>query len=340
MKKRLLTAIIAATMTIGLVLTGCGNKAADSSVGEEKKESKTVVLYSPNQPELNNRMINMFKEKTGIEVQVINGGTGELLKRVQSEKENPLGDVFWAGGAESLEAFKDYFEPYKTTEAGNIPEKYQGKDNSWGGFAALPMVIVYNKDMVAEDKVPQGWEDLLKPEWKGKISYTDPNKSGSSYTQMITMYTAMGGWDFVGKFAEQLDGKVESSSSHVCKKVSDGELPIGITLEDNAYRYMVNGANVGIVYPKEGTSAVPDGMGLIKGAKNPEAAKKFMDFLQSKDAQEIVAKEIKRRPVRSDIESLEDLKPLNEIKLVDYDFNMAANNKKENLQKWKELFIK
>jgi ABC-type Fe3+ transport system substrate-binding protein len=140
------------------------------------------------------------------------------------------------------------------------------------------MVIVYNKKMVAADQVPQGWEDLLKPEWKGKISYTDPNKSGSSYTQMLTMYAAMGGWDFVQKFVNQLDGKAESSSTQVCKKVSDKELPIGITLEDNAYRYMVSGSKVDIVYPKEGTSAVPDGMALIKGAKNINAAKKFMDL--------------------------------------------------------------
>jgi iron(III) transport system substrate-binding protein len=48
---------------------------------------------------------------------------------------------------------------------------------------------------------------------------------------MLTMYSAMGGWDFVGKFATQLDGKVESSSTNVPKKVADGELPLGITLE-------------------------------------------------------------------------------------------------------------
>lgn len=338
MRKRFLTAMLAATMAIGLTLTGCGNSSQSSSEGKE--DSKTLVLYSPNQPELTNKMVNMFKEKSGIDVEVIQGGTGELLKRVQSEKDNPLGDVFWAGGAESLEAFKDYFEPYKTSEAENVPDKYQSEDGSWSGFCALPMVIVYNKDLVSEDKVPQGWEDLLNPEWKGKISYTDPNKSGSSYTQMLTMYTAMGGWDFVGKFAEQLDGKVESSSTHVCKKVSDGEMPIGITLEDNAYRYMINGANVGIIYPKEGTSAVADGMSLIKGAKHSEAGKQFLDFLQTKEAQDIVGSEIKRRAVRKDVEPLEGLVPLNEIKLIDYDFDMASTKKKENLKKWKELFIK
>ncbi|MCM0647057.1 ABC transporter substrate-binding protein [Clostridium swellfunianum] len=341
MKRRFLATTLALALS-ATVLAGCGTKQNQQI--EPAKNSgqleKTMVLYSPNQPELTNKMVNMFKEKTGVEIQVITGGTGELLKRVQSEKDNPQGDVFWAGGAESLEAYKQYFEAYATAEAKNIPAEYQGKGNFWSGFAALPMVIVYNKEMVPADKVPQGWADLLNPEWKGKISFTDPNKSGSSYTQMLTMYAAMGGWDYVQKFVAQLDGKAESSSTHVVKKVSDKELPIGITLEDNAYRYMINGSKVDIVYPKEGTSAVPDGMALIKGAKNVNAAKKFLDFLQSKEAQEVVAKDLQRRPVRTDVASPSGLKPLKDIKMVNYDFDMAANKKADNLAKWKEFFIK
>lgn len=341
MKKRFLMHILTLVF-VSTILSGCSktqNQPTEQPKDDGKLE-KSMVLYSPNQPELTNKMVNMFKEKTGVEISVITGGTGELLKRVESEKDNPQGDIFWAGGAESLEAYKKYFEPYISTEAKNIPVEYQGKENYWGGFAALPMVIVYNKKLVPEDKVPKGWQDLLNPEWKGKISFTDPNKSGSSYTQMLTMYAAMGGWDYVKKFAEQLDGKSESSSTHVCKKVSDGEVPIGITLEDNAYRYIVSGANIDIIYPKEGTSAVPDGMALIKGTKNKNAAKKFIDFLQSKEAQEIVVKDLQRRSVRPDVASPSGLKPLKEIKMVNYDFDMAANKKAENLNKWKEFFIK
>lgn len=343
MKKKYLTRILAPVLALSFVLAGCGGNSGETAKDDkaaENKDSKTLVLYSPNQPELTNKIVNNFKEKTGIEVQVITGGTGELLKRVQSEKDNPLGDVFWAGGAESLEAYKSYLEPYKSAEADNIPAEYQAKDNTWGGFAALPMVIIYNKDKVPADKAPKGWKDLLNPEWKGQISFTDPNKSGSSYTQMLTMYSAMGGWDYVKSFADQLDGKVESSSTHVSKKVADGEMPIGITLEDNAYRYIINGAKIEIVYPEEGTSAVPDGMALIKGAKNKENAKKFIDYLQSKEAQEVVVKDFGRRSVRKDVAAPDKLKAIKDIKFVNYDFDMASGKKNENLNKWKQFFVK
>lgn len=148
MKRRFLATTLALALS-ATVLAGCGTKQNQQT--EPAKNSgqleKTMVLYSPNQPELTNKMVNMFKEKTGVEIQVITGGTGELLKRVQSERDNPQGDVFWAGGAESLEAYKQYFEAYATAEAKNIPAEYQGKGNFWSGFAALPMLIVYNKEM-------------------------------------------------------------------------------------------------------------------------------------------------------------------------------------------------
>ncbi|MCY6371361.1 ABC transporter substrate-binding protein [Clostridium ganghwense] len=340
MKKKLITTLIS-TALITALFAGCGGNNSNTAPSrDEKKSSNTVVVYSPNQPEINNEIVNRFKAKTGIEVQLISGGTGELLKRVQSEKANPLGDVFFGGGAESLESFKDYFEPYTSSEDGTIDEKFKSPEHYWNGFTALPMVMIYNKKLVSEDKVPQSWDDLLKPEWKGKISYADPNKSGSSYTQMITMVTAKDGWDFINKYAANLNGKVESSSSHVPKKVSDGEYPIGVTLEEVAFRYINNGANVGVAYPKEGTSAVPDGVALIKGAKNAENAKKFIDFVLSKEIQETVVKNFKRRSVRNDVASPEGLKAIKDIPMVKYDFNSAAKNKSENLNKWKDIFIK
>ena len=338
MKKKLLSLLLVAVLSSTVALYGCGSQEQKKSTDTGKAE-KTLVLYSPNQPDLTEGMVNKFKQETGIDVQVITGGTGELLQRVQAEKDNPLGDVFWAGGAESLEAYKKLFQPYATTEKKNIGKDYCSTDNSWNGFAALPMVIMYNKKLVPADKVPTGWADLLKPEWKGKISFADPNKSGSSYTQMMTMYCAMGGWDFVGKFATQLKGVVESSSTNVPKKVSDGEMPLGITLEDNASRFMGTG-NIGIVYPAEGTSTVPDGMAIIKGAKHPNAAKKFLDFLQGKEAQTLLATQFKRRPVREDAGAPAGLVALKDIKVTKYDFNLAANKKNDNLNQWKDLFIK
>lgn len=321
--------------------SACSNSANGS---KDQKKSNKVTVYSPHQAEIINPIIKEFQDRTKIEVELVTSGTGELLNRLKAESGNPLGDVFWGGGAESLEAFKENFEPYKTKDDDKIPSTNKSTDNSWIGFSALPMVIMYNKDMVKENEVPKTWKDLLDSKWKGKLAFADPSKSGSSYTQLVTMLTAnkddgKDGWDYIGKFVKNLDGKILSGSSMVYKGVADGEFPLGITLEEAAYRYISGGANVGVVYPTEGTSAVPDGMALIKGAKNKENAKKFLDFLASKDVQEIIVKEFNRRSVREDVEGPKGLTSTKDIPLVEYDFNWASSNQEDVMKKFKDLVI-
>lgn len=343
-KKSLAGMVTALSMTLIVSACGAGGGSDTSSAADSASTGKkgTLTIYSPNAAELNNPIIKEFQDRTGITVQLVSGGTGELLKRVQAESKNPLGDVFWAGGADSLEAYKQYFEPYVTKEAANILPAYTDKSGVWTPFNALPMVITYNKDLVPQNEVPKSWNDLLDAKWKGKIAYADPNKSGSSYTQLVTMLTAYGrddgkGWDFVKKLFANLDGKILSESSLVQRGVPDKEFSLGITLEDAALRYIEGGANIGIVYPSEGTSAVPDGAGIIKGSKHMDEAKQFIDFVVSKDVQELVQKEFNRRSVRSDVTPAQGLPATKDIKLVNYDLNWASEHKNDTIKQFTKI---
>ncbi|GAA0373991.1 ABC transporter substrate-binding protein [Bacillus horti] len=327
-------------MTAVLVLVaGCG-----SSTGTDSGASNKLSVYSPHQAEIINPIIKEFQDRTGIEVDLVTGGTGELLNRVQAETSNPLGDVFWGGGAESLEAFSSSFEPYVSSEDANIPAEYKSPNNYWTGFSALPMVIMYNKNMISEDEVPTSWEELLDPKFKGLIAFCDPARSGSSYTQLVTMLFAQDnvdkGWEYVENFVANLDGKLLSGSSMVFRGVADGEFPIGVTLEEAAHRYIAGGSPVGVHYPAEGTSTVPDGMAIIKDAKNMENAQKFIDFLAGKDVQELIVKEFNRRSIRDDVNPPEGLAATEEIPVVDYDFSWSAENKDEVLNKFLDIVIK
>lgn len=330
--------VVTIMLALMLTLTACGGKG-DTAEGD----SDTLTVYSPHPAETINLLVKEFESKTGIKVDVIAAGTGELLARVEAEGENALGDVLWGGGAESLAAFKDFFEPYESPELANIDSIYYDEGFTWLGESPLPMVIMYNTDLVAEADAPKSWEDLLKPEFKGKIAMADPAKSGSAYTIMATMISAYGkdtdGWDFIKKFYENLDEKVIGSSSGVYQGVADGEYSVGLTLEKQAIEYVLNGAPVKIVYPEEGTTAVPDGLAIIKGAKNKENAKKFVDFALSKETQEIMADSLSRRSIRDDVEAPEGLPPLGDIKQVEYDFGWASSEKEVNLEKWKDIVI-
>jgi len=351
--KRILSALLAVTMIAG-VFAGCSSSNGTASAAQSKAEasqaapqepnSKHVTVYSPHPADPLNAGVKEFQEKTGITVDVVAAGTGELLKRIEAESGSPLCDVFWGGGADSLAAYGKYFDKFTPTDVNSIDKTYVSTDGLWTGESPLPMVLMYNKKLVGENDVPKGWGDLIDAKFKGKIAYADPAKSGSSYTILCTMLTAFGkddgkGWDFIKKFVSNLDGKILGSSGDVYKKVSDGEYSVGLTLEKEAIKYVQAGADVGIVYPSEGTSAVPDGIAIVKGCKNKENAETFMNFVLSKECQTMMANDFARRGVRLDTDPPKGVPVMKDIKLVDYDFAWASSQKTEIMEKWKEVVV-
>ncbi|MBE6830201.1 MAG: extracellular solute-binding protein, partial [Ruminococcaceae bacterium] len=187
--KKFVSALLAVTMLAG-VLAGCGSTQSASSQAntdasqatEQTPNSKHVTVYSPHPADPLNAGIKEFQEKTGITVDLVAAGTGELLKRIEAESDSPQCDVFWGGGADSLAAYSKYLEKFVPTDSASIDPQYISKDNLWTGESPLPMVIMYNKKLVGANDVPKGWADLTNEKFKGKIAYADPAKSGSSYT--------------------------------------------------------------------------------------------------------------------------------------------------------------
>lgn len=320
-------------------------KADDKTADTAKEPSGTVVVYSPHDADPLNAGVNMFMEKyPNIKVEVVAAGTGELCNRIAAESANPIADVLWGGGADSLAAFKEYFAPYVCANDDVIADAYKDADDLWIGESPLPMVIFYNKQLLLKDNlpIPTKWEDLTDEQWKGKIAYCLPSKSGSAYTQLCTMILGHGGkedgWDFIKKLYDNLDGKIVDSSGKCHKMVADGEFYVGLTIEKSAVKY-ANDDTVGFTYPEDGTSAVPDGVALVKGAPNEENAKLFIDFVTSYECQEAQSKDWGRRPVRSDMEVGAGLAKLSDLVLVDYDFDWAANEKEAIIEKFNDIMV-
>ncbi len=314
------------------------------SCGKGSKDTNSLVIYTPHKADMVNPIVKNFEEATGIQVEVVAAGTGELLKRIESESTNPLGDVMWGGGAESLNAYSAYFTPYQSPQAENLSASFVGPNSVWVGTSPLPMVLMYNKNLVSDSEVPTSWGDLLNPEWKGRIAYADPTRSGSSFTILATMLKAYEtdgsqGWDFIKSLYEQLDGKLVSGSSGVYKGVADGEYAVGLTLEKAAMEYLNAGAPVGIVYPSEGTSSAPDGIAIIKGAQHESNAQKFFDFVLTVETQQFVYDNFASRPVREDVVISGSMPNISEIKLVPYDLQWVSDNKDALVKQWKDIVV-
>ena len=301
----------------------------------------SLVVYSPHDADPLNAGVAMFQAAyPDIDVQVIAAGTGELCQRIVAESENPQGDVLWGGGADTLAGYVDYFDAYVCANDDVIGDAYKDADDMWIGESPLPMVFIYNKNLIAEEDVPKTWDDLCNEALKGKIAFASPAKSGSAYTQLCTMLfskdTIDEGWEMVFGFIKNLDGKVQDSSGNCHKLVASGEYAVGVTIEKSAVLYNDN-PDIAYVYPEK-NSAVPDGVALIKNCPNPDNAKLFIDFVTGLECQTAQNADWARRPVRSDLTPV-GLVGLDTLDLGNYDFAYAAKNKAEIVEKWNDLTI-
>lgn len=337
-KKRLLTALLGASM-VTAAFAGCGGEQAATGGGEENK----LVVYCPHPLTFINPLVEEFEKQSGVKVEVVAAGTGELLKRVESEKANPLGDIFWGGSINTMKPKKDLFENYKSVNEEHMQPAFKNVEGSITRFTDIPSVIMVNTNLIGDVTV-EGYEDLLKPELKGKIAFADPSKSSSSYEHLVNMLYAMGkgdpeaGWDYVTQLSKNLDGKLLSGSSAVYKGVADGEYAVGLTFEEGGAKYVADGAPVKLVYMKEGVVSKPDGIYIIKDAKHMENAKKFIDFITSKEAQTLIAKELHRRSVRDDVEPPTGLLEKDKINIIEDNEEVVNANKKTWLDKFKDIF--
>lgn len=298
-----------------------------------------VTVYTAAPQNFIDTMVPAFEEQTGTKVEIIKAGSGELLNRLTAESGSPIADVLWSVDGTTIDFNPTLFEAYTSTHDDQIVEALKVSD-MWSPFTAVVMAFAVNEEELGDLPVPSSWTDLAKPEYDDQISSARADKSGSAFIQFATVLQAFddesAGWEvykgLLGNFV------LSESSGAVPRFVNDGELPIGITLEDAALRYKEGGGPVTIVYPSEGTAIAPDAIALVAGGPEPENGKAFIDYILSAEAQAVVAEQ-GRRPVRVDVASNPSLVPLEEVVAVDYDFGWAANERKRLVDEWSDAVL-
>ena len=318
-----------------LMIVACSPKGEDS---------KKLVIYSPNSEGIMNAVIPLFEEKTGIKVEQISAGTGELIKRLETEAADPYADVLFGGTYTQYLNNSDLFQDYVSKEDENVVDEYRNK------FGYVTFTVLDGSLMIVNKELTEGveiknYEDLLNPALKGKIATADPANSSSAFAQLTNILLAKGGyesdeaWDYVGKLIEQWDGKIQSGSSSVYKSVVDGEMLVGLTYEDPVAKLIKDGAtNVELVYPTEGSVFLPAGTGIVKDAKNLENAKLFVDFLLSEEVQNIFGLDLTNRPVRKGAVVGDHLKSFDDIPLIFEDMEYVDKHKAEIVERYTSLF--
>lgn len=273
--------------------------------------SEKLVIISPHwegvKIEVSKAFNNWYKKNYGKEVKIEwidQGGTSDDLKFVESLfKKNPEGigiDLFFGGGIspyirlKKLGYLERYRIPYRLLK--KIPKSCAGVPNYdrhyyWYGVVLSGFGILYNKKVLKyfSIPVPETWEDLGKKEYYSLVGAADPRHSGSMHMMYEIILQAYG-WENGWKTILSIAGNTKtfsSSASQVAKDTSIGEVAVSLSIDSYALSQIeINGEeNMGFIFPENLTVINPDAIGILKGAPNINTAKKFINFLLSKEGQ-------------------------------------------------------
>jgi iron(III) transport system substrate-binding protein len=187
---------------------------------------------------------------------------------------------------------KGILAAYSSSSAADIPAQFKDPQSFWTGFAGRVRVIIYNKDLVRPKDAPKSIYDFADGKYLGKIAIANP-LFGTTTFHFISMFMTFGENEALNFFAKLRKNKVRivDGNSVVRKMVEMGEIEMGLTDSDDADLSLSAGNNIGIVYPDQdsfGTPFMPNMVALIRNGPNPDEAKLFIDYLLSKEADNIL----------------------------------------------------
>ena len=277
-------------------------------------DSRTpVVLYSPHGRDQLSLLEHAFEaRRPDIDVRWLDMGSQEILDRLRFERVNPQADV-WFGGPASIfdRGIEDsLLAPYRPVWADAVEHRGIGPRDLYYPVYRTPAVIAFNSRAVSRQDAPHDWDDVLDPRWKDKVIIRDPMASGTmrAIWGLILLRSLRQTGDTAEGMAwlRRLDGQTKTytiSPALLYEKLARQEGLISLWDLQDILITQARGMPLDYVFPRSGTVVIDDGIGLVRGSRHPDAARAFIDFVGSTDAQLLTAREVYRLPARTDLPS-------------------------------------
>ena len=331
-----------------IALAGCtGSAAADPSGGAD---ADIVTVYSADG--LNDgdssyyaQVFAAFTDETGIEVQVVEGGSGEVLQRVKQETANTQADLLVTlPPFIQLAVAEELLTPYEPAGTETVPAEDKAGDGSYTTLVNNYIGFIRNTSAVAD--APTEWDDLLDPDYQGKLQYSTPGIAGDGTAFLMLARAVLGAdeaYDFIGELQTNNVGPSDSTGQ-LAAKVDKGELLIANGDVQMNYAQSATMPNLGIFFlnGEDGTPttlSVPYAVGLVKDAPHEDAAKQLLDFLYTDDAQALVTTAGGGFPARTDVtptgDTADDLAAIMDgVTILHPDWNDIAENLDDYIDEW------
>ena len=289
-------------------------------------------------------MLEAFEKASGIHVNFIRFSSGEALARLLAEKGNPQVDVLFGGPVETFTAGEEQgiFEAYTPPSAADLPKRFKSAQAMWTAIADDPLVFMTNTKFLQEHNLqpPASWDDLLNPAYKSMLQMADARTSGTAVTRIFSILQVNNrNEDAAFAYMKKLRQNVQLYT----KSGGGGTLPVGLGQAGGGIFFIVDalftrqqGYDVQLSFPKEGIGSAAECIALIKGAKNPDAGKKLIDWAASPAMQSLLApNKINFIPASPKVETEPGLAAvLKNANIIEIDDVWAGANRARIVQRW------
>jgi len=337
MLKTAFKSVLFLSLMVFVLLSACGPAAA------EKATSGEITVYTALEDDQIAVYLPLFEEKyPDITVNIVRDSTGIVTAKLLAEKDNPQADVVWGLAASSLLVAdqQGMLEPYAPAGLDKIRPNFRDPQEvpHWVGVDAWFSAFCVNTVELEANglSMPESWDDLLDPAYKGHVVMSNPNSSGTGYLSVSAILQLKGeeeGWKYLDSLHENISTYTHSGSKP-CKMAGAGEAVIGVSFDYRAIKQKSEGQPVVAVFPVEGSGWDIEANALVKKAEINPAAYTFLDWAIS---DEIMVKYAESYPVtaaETNVAIPEGYPADPVAQLIENDFNWAAANRESILGEW------
>ncbi|MCX4827249.1 MULTISPECIES: 2-aminoethylphosphonate ABC transporter substrate-binding protein [unclassified Streptomyces] len=348
MRKNTLTTVAATTgcLALAATLTGCGGSSAAS-------DGKVVTVYSADGLKGENgdgwydKVFKDFTKKTGIKVNYVEGGSGEMVQRAVREKVNTQADVLvtlppFIQQADS----KGLLAKYTPNGSDQVDGADKAANGTWTSVVNNYFGFVHNKKELKTP--PTTWEQLLDAKYKNKLQYSTPGIAGDGTALLVKAMHDFGGKAQAMAYLKKLQANnvgPSASTGKLAPKVDKGELLVANGDVQMNYAQSKDMPNLGIWFPKKAggkptSFALPYAGGLVKNAPHTANGKKLLDFMLAAKQQKEVSSIGGGFSPRADVKATDDnavelAKIMDGVQIFEPDWNDVAKNLQTYVDDWK-----
>jgi iron(III) transport system substrate-binding protein len=325
---------VCAVVATAVLLSGVASSAATPVVVYSALENDEIAEY----------LKVARQDLPDLDIRVLRLSTGELAARVLAEKGNPQADVLWGVAATATIPLvrEGALEPYVPKGAYKILRQFRDPKGYWTGIDLYVGAIAVNTVELSKRRlpVPRTWNDLLNPQYKGLVIMPNPLTSGTGFLHVVAVLTKFGesrGWQYLTELDRNI-AQYTRSGGAPARMAAQGEIPIALSLDFAVLTFKQQGYPVELVWP-DGTGYELEVNALVKGARNGDAARRFLDWAISLNAMRAYAR-WKMGVTMPGVTGGPHVPQLHTVPLLKVDLQWAAENRQRILDEWKRRFTR